>query len=244
MQSKQRVINALESFKKGEILVLIDEEDRENEGDLVYASMFSTPQKVNFLATEAKGLICVALDHATAEKLELEPMVRHNTSSYETAFTISVDDINASTGISATERDMTIKRLSDPMAKPEHLVRPGHIFPLIAKAGGVLNRTGHTEGAVDLCKLAGLFPSAVICEIMKADGEMARRKDLEDFANKHQLQTLYISDLIEYRITQESLISVINNERTVFFDKEVQQITFQDNFNKTHNAIIYLFQFL
>lgn len=237
--SEQRVLEAIEEIKKGNMVIMLDDEDRENEGDLVYAGVFSTPQKVNFLATHAKGLICVAIEKDRAKQLNLNPMVSTNTSSYETAFTVSVDAKNATTGISAAERDMTIKLLCDPFASSEDLVRPGHIFPLIAKEGGVLNRIGHTEGSVDLCKLAGLTPAGVICEIMKDDGEMARRDDLDIFAKKHNLKMIYISDLIEYRMKRESLIKEISKKETTFFDSTVISIDFQDHLKRVHTAIIF-----
>ncbi|MBD3798094.1 MAG: 3,4-dihydroxy-2-butanone-4-phosphate synthase, partial [Campylobacterales bacterium] len=181
----ERVLKAIEEIKKGKMVIMCDDEDRENEGDLVYAAAFSTPEHVNFMAKEARGLICVALSKQNAQRLELSPMVSSNTSSYETAFTVSVDAVSASTGISAKERDDTIKILANPISRPQELVRPGHIFPLIAKDGGTLVRTGHTEGSVDLCRLAGLSEAGVICEIIKEDGEMARRDDLDIFAQKH-----------------------------------------------------------
>lgn len=237
--SEQRVLEAIEEIKKGNMVIMLDDEDRENEGDLVYAGVFSTPQKVNFLATHAKGLICVAIEKDRAKQLNLNPMVSTNTSSYETAFTVSVDAKNATTGISAAERDMTIKLLCDPFALADDLVRPGHIFPLIAKEGGVLNRIGHTEGSVDLCKLAGLTPAGVICEIMKDDGEMARRDDLDIFAKKHNLKMIYISDLIEYRMKRESLIKEISKKETTFFDSAVISIAFQDHLKRMHTAIIF-----
>lgn len=237
--SEQRVLEAIEEIKKGNMVIMLDDEDRENEGDLVYAGVFSTPQKVNFLATHAKGLICVAIEKERAKQLNLNPMVSTNTSSYETAFTVSVDAKNATTGISAAERDMTIKLLCDPFASSEDFVRPGHIFPLIAKEGGVLNRIGHTEGSVDLCKLAGLAAAGVICEIMKDDGEMARRDDLDIFAKKHNLKMIYISDLIEYRIKRESLIKEISKKETTFFDFTVISIDFQDHLKRMHTAIIF-----
>lgn len=235
----QRVQEAIEAIKRGEMVIMCDDEDRENEGDLVYAATFSSPEKVNFLASEAKGLICVALEKEMAKKLELNPMVPQNTSSYETAFTVSVDAKDAATGISAHERDMTIKLLADPYTKPDDLVRPGHIFPLIAKDGGVLNRIGHTEGSVDLCKLAGLAPAGVICEIMKEDGSMMRRDDLDIFAQKHNLKMVYISDLIEYRMQRESLIKETLREEISFFDHTVEKIDFADHLGRTHTVMCF-----
>jgi 3,4-dihydroxy 2-butanone 4-phosphate synthase/GTP cyclohydrolase II len=233
----QRVLEAIEAIKRGEMVVMLDDEDRENEGDLVYASMFSSPDHVNFMATHAKGLICVALSQDIADRLELQPMVQKNNSSYETAFTISVDAAEATTGISAGERDMTIKLLADPLSRPESLVRPGHIFPLIAKDGGTLVRIGHTEGSVDLCNLAGLSSSAVICEIMKEDGTMARRDDLDIFCEKHNLKTVFISDIVEYRLAKEILVESIEEIQMDFFGVEVTKQTFKDHTGSEHTAI-------
>jgi len=235
----KRVQEAIEEIKKGNMVIMVDDEDRENEGDLVYAATFSTPEKVNFLASEAKGLICVALEKEAAKKLELNPMVPQNTSSYETAFTVSVDAKGAATGISAGERDMTIKLLADMHTKADDLVRPGHIFPLIAKDGGVLNRIGHTEGSVDLCKMAGVAPVGVICEIMKADGTMARRDDLDIFAKKHNLKIVQIADLIEYRMQRESLIKETARESIEFFDHPVEKIDFTDHLSRNHTVILF-----
>lgn len=236
----QRVQEAIEEIKKGNMVIMIDDEDRENEGDIVYASTFSTPEKVNFCASRAKGLICVALSQDIAKRLDLNPMVARNDSSYETAFTVSVDARSCETGISAYERDMTIKLLADYTSSASDLVRPGHIFPLIAKDGGTLVRTGHTEGSVDLCKLAGIAPSAVICEIMKDDGTMARRDDLEIFAKEHNLKIVYISDIVEYRMQHESLIRVVGEAKTTFLEADVKRIDFLDH-NENHH-VAYLFQ--
>jgi 3,4-dihydroxy 2-butanone 4-phosphate synthase/GTP cyclohydrolase II len=234
-----RVLEAIEEIKKGKMVIMMDDEDRENEGDIVYASTFSTPDMVNFCASEAKGLICVSVSKDIANKLELSPMVSSNTAQYETAFTVSVDATKATTGISAYERDMTIKILANPLAHASELVKPGHIFPLIAKDGGVLQRTGHTEGSVDLCKLAGLAPCAVICEIMKADGTMARKPDLELFAKEHDMKIVYISDLIEYRLRHETLINSTVSEKDTFMDIDVTKYTFVDHTENTHTAYLF-----
>jgi 3,4-dihydroxy 2-butanone 4-phosphate synthase/GTP cyclohydrolase II len=236
----KRVQEAIEEIKKGNMVIMIDDEDRENEGDLVYAATFSTPEKVNFMASEAKGLICVALNREIAQRLDLAPMVEKNDSSYETAFTVSVDAKACETGISAAERDMTIKLLADYSTRPTDLVRPGHIFPLIAKDGGTLVRTGHTEGSVDLCKMAGIAEAAVICEIMKEDGTMARRDDLEIFAKKHDLKIVYISDIVAYRMEHESLIKVVAESNTEFMNIPVRRIDFVDH-NDNHH-VVFLFK--
>ncbi len=237
MSAIQRVKDAIEEIKKGKMVIMLDDEDRENEGDLVYSAALSTDQHVNFMATHAKGLICVAVPKKTANRLELNPMVTSNTSSYETAFTVSVDCAKASTGISAGERDDTIKILSNPVSKSAELVKPGHIFPLIAKDGGVLVRTGHTEGSVDLCRLAGLNGEGVICEIMKEDGTMARRDDLDIFAKKHNMVQVYISDLVEYRLAHESLVNEISNSKEIFFNTDVTKRTFEDHLGNQHTII-------
>ena len=235
----QRVEQAIEDIKHGKMVVMIDDEDRENEGDLVYAATFSTPDHVNFMASEAKGLICVAISKDIADRLDLQPMVQKNDSQHETAFTVSVDAKEATTGISAYERDMTIRLLANPISSPEDFVRPGHIFPLIAKEGGVLVRTGHTEGSVDLCRLAGLTPATVICEIMREDGQMARRDDLEIFAQKHGLHIVYISDLVEYRLRNERLVHMTSEEEIEFFDTKVEKKIFTDHRGKEHTAVIF-----
>lgn len=237
MSAIKRVKEAIEEIKKGNMVIMLDDEDRENEGDLVYSAALSDDQKVNFMATHAKGLICVAVSKETANRLELNPMVASNTSSYETAFTVSVDCAKASTGISAGERDDTIRILANPISKSTELVRPGHIFPLIAKDGGVLQRTGHTEGSVDLCKLAGLAGEAVICEIMKADGTMARRDDLDIFAEKHSMKQVYISDLVEYRMAHESLVKEISAEKTSFMSHDASKRIFEDHLGNKHTVI-------
>jgi 3,4-dihydroxy 2-butanone 4-phosphate synthase/GTP cyclohydrolase II len=239
MSAVQRVLDAIEEFKKGRMVIMVDDEDRENEGDLVYASVFSTPDHVNFMATHAKGLICVAVNPSIAKRLNLEPMVKSNTSMHETAFTISVDAAAATTGISTAERDMTIKILANPLSHPAELVMPGHIFPLVAKEGGTLVRIGHTEGSVDLCRLAGLAESAVICEIMKEDGTMARRDDLDVFAAKHDLKTVYISDIVEYRLANEMLVKAVSEEEIEFFGVHVKKYEFADHEENRHTAIVF-----
>jgi len=220
--SIERVKRAISEIQKGNIIIMIDDEDRENEGDLVYAGVFSTPKKVNFLASKGRGLICVSLTDDIAKRLDLKPMVDSNKESFSTAFTISVDAKECTTGISAYERDLTIKKLSTPTSTPDDFVKPGHIFPLVAKKGGVLVRTGHTEGSVDICKLAGVYPSAVICEIMNQDGSMARRKDLAKFAKEHNLAVVYISDIVEYRLQFETLV-----KKTLEQNIEIDGVTFK-----------------
>ncbi|WP_458701386.1 bifunctional 3,4-dihydroxy-2-butanone 4-phosphate synthase/GTP cyclohydrolase II [Sulfurospirillum sp. 1307] len=239
MTAIDRVKRAIEDMKQGKMVVMVDDEDRENEGDLVYPATFSTPQKVNFMASEAKGLICVSVSNEIAKKLNLAPMVTNNDSQHETAFTVSVDAKLCTTGISAYERDMTIRILADTTSTPNELVRPGHIFPLIAKSGGSLVRTGHTEGSVDLCRLAGLREAAVICEIMKEDGTMARRDDLDLFCKKHDLNIIYISDIVEYRMQHESLVREVMRGNSSFLGKQAQKIDMVDHEGNHH--IVYAF---
>ena len=237
MSAIKRVQEAIEEIRKGNMVIMLDDEDRENEGDLVYAAALSTAEKVNFMATHAKGLICVSVTKETANRLELNPMVAANTSSYETAFTVSVDATSAATGISAGERDDTIRILANPVSKECELVKPGHIFPLIAKDGGVLVRTGHTEGSIDLCKLAGLNGEAVICEIMKEDGTMARRDDLDIFAQKHDMKQIYISDLVEYRLKHETLVEEVSVNKDTFFNSNVIKREFKDHLGNIHTVV-------
>jgi 3,4-dihydroxy 2-butanone 4-phosphate synthase/GTP cyclohydrolase II len=232
--SINRVNRAIEDIKQGKMVLMVDDEDRENEGDLVYAATFSTPEKVNFMASHAKGLICVSLTKKISDKLELVPMVANNNSQHETAFTVTVDAATCTTGISAYERDMTIKVLADGTSKPSDLVRPGHIFPLIAKKGGTLVRTGHTEGSVDLCKLAGLHSVAVICEVMKDDGTMARRDDLDVFCKKHDISMVYISDLVEYRLNHESLVREVASSNTKFLGADARRVDMVDHEGNHH----------
>ena len=199
---------AIAAIQKGEMVIVVDDEDRENEGDLIVASEMITTEIVNFMASKARGLICVALTEERCKQLELDLMVGKNTSANETAFTVSVDAIHpeVTTGISAADRAITIKMLVDGKTRPEQLGRPGHIFPLKAMERGVLRRTGHTEAAVDLARLAGMKPSGVLVEIMNEDGTMARLPQLYEFAQKHNLKLVTIKDLISFLFQSESLI--------------------------------------
>ncbi|HOB16738.1 MAG TPA: bifunctional 3,4-dihydroxy-2-butanone-4-phosphate synthase/GTP cyclohydrolase II [Defluviitoga sp.] len=196
----------LEDLKKEKMVIVVDDEDRENEGDLVMAAEFVTPQAINFMTKFGRGLICVPMTAERLKELDIPQMVYNNADHQRTAFTVSVDAKSVTTGISAHERAFTIKTLVDPKTVPEDLLKPGHIFPLQAKEGGVLIRAGHTEAAVDLAKLAGLYPAGVICEIMNEDGTMARLPQLAEFAQKHDLKLMTIADLITYRRKNEKLI--------------------------------------
>ncbi len=201
---------ALKDLRAGKLIIVVDDEDRENEGDFVTAAETITSEKVNFMATIGRGLICVALTEERSRKLKLERMVSNNTSLHSTAFTVSVDLVGdgCTTGISASDRAKTIKAISDKKTKPDDLARPGHIFPLIARDGGILKRTGHTEASVDLMKLAGLREVAALVEIMNDDGSMARLPNLFRLAEKYKLKIITIKDLIEYRLKTESLIEL------------------------------------
>jgi 3,4-dihydroxy 2-butanone 4-phosphate synthase/GTP cyclohydrolase II len=203
----ERVTRALEEIRNGRMVILVDDEDRENEGDLVFAAEMVAPEHINFMATHARGLICLAMDDSMLDKLELPPMVRDNQASLGTAFTVSIEARHGvTTGISARDRATTIRAAIADDAGPEKLVSPGHVFPLRARKGGVLVRTGQTEGSVDLARMAGLKPAGVICEIMREDGEMARLPELEEFGKKHGLMLLSVADMIAYRLLRERIV--------------------------------------
>ncbi len=203
-----RIEDAVESIRQGKVVIVVDDEDRENEGDFVAAAEMATSEMINFMTKEGRGLICVPLIESRCKELDLNLMVRRNTDPYLTQFTVSVDKIEdgVTTGISAKDRAITIKALVDENTRPEDLARPGHIFPLKAKSGGVLRRTGHTEAAIDLARLAGLKPAGVIVEIMNEDGTMARLSQLFEIAQKFDLKLISIENLVAYRMANESLI--------------------------------------
>lgn len=232
---------AIEDIKNGKVIIVVDDEDRENEGDFICAAETITPAIVNFMATHGRGLICVPLIEDRCEELGLEMMVGKNTAVYETPFTVSVDLLGhgCTTGISAHDRFKTIRALVDPETKPEELGRPGHIFPLKAKRGGVLRRSGHTEAAMDFARLAGFKPAGVLVEIMNEDGSMARLPDLVQVAERFNLKLVTIKDLIEYRIKKESLI-----KREIEVDMPTEfghfkLIAFdQTNSNEVHMALV------
>jgi len=202
-----RIADAIEDIRNGKMIILVDDEDRENEGDLCMASEFVTPEAINFMARYGRGLICLTLSNEFMERLKIPMMVSDNQSRFKTAFTISIEaKRGVTTGISAADRATTIRTAIADEAKPEDIVSPGHVFPILAKKGGVLVRTGQTEGSVDLARLAGLKSTGVICEIMNDDGSMARMPDLEIFAKKHGLKIATIADLITFRMQHESLV--------------------------------------
>ncbi|MCX7878573.1 MAG: bifunctional 3,4-dihydroxy-2-butanone-4-phosphate synthase/GTP cyclohydrolase II [Ignavibacteria bacterium] len=204
--------DAISDFKKGKPVIVVDDEDRENEGDLIYSAEKSTPELVNFMIRHTSGVICVPLEESRLRELDLQMMTEHNTALHQTAFTVSVDyRYGTTTGISASDRNKTILALADRNSRAEDFARPGHVFPLKAYPGGVLRRAGHTEAAVDLAKLAGHFPAGVLCEIIRKDGEMARLPELREFASKHRLKIITIKDLINYRLERENLIEKITD---------------------------------
>jgi 3,4-dihydroxy 2-butanone 4-phosphate synthase len=204
-----KIEDAVAAIARGEMIVVVDDHDRENEGDIVFASEAATPEKIAFMMNHARGLICVAMDGERLDELDIPLMVPNNTESMKTAFTVSVDYIHGtSTGISAADRAATVSALVDPTARPGDFARPGHIFPLRANPQGVLGRQGHTEAAVDLCKLAGLASAGVICEVANDDGTMSRLTDLERFAERHGLLLIAIEDLITYIQGNKGLMSI------------------------------------
>lgn len=201
-----RIEEAIYDLMLGKVIIVVDDEDRENEGDFVALADKATPEVINFMIKEGRGLVCVPVTEERAAELDLPPMVARNTDYHGTAFTVSVDHIETSTGISAHERARTVKALIDPDTRPHDFRRPGHMFPLIGKKGGVLRRTGHTEAALDLARMCGSYPAAVICEVIKEDGTMARVPDLAEIAAKHELKMITIKDLIHYRNEKEKLV--------------------------------------
>jgi 3,4-dihydroxy 2-butanone 4-phosphate synthase/GTP cyclohydrolase II len=205
-----KIEEAIRDIKRGDFVVVVDDEERENEGDLICAAEKVTAEHINFMAIHGRGLICVPMQPQDLERLQIFSMVEKNTDAHETGFTVSVDARRGtSTGISAHDRAQTIRTLINPRTEPDDLLRPGHVFPLQAKAGGVLERAGHTETAVDLARLAGLYPAGVICEIMNSDGTMARLPELIEFAKQHEIKIISVADLIKYRKHQEKLIKKI-----------------------------------
>lgn len=203
------VEQAIEDIKYGKMVVVVDDEDRENEGDLIIAAATVKPEDINFMAKYAKGLICTPIDGKRLDELNIGQMVANNTDNHETAFTVSIDAYHTETGISAFERCQTIKLLLDPKAKPSSFRRPGHVFPLRSVEGGVLRRTGHTEATTDLARLAGFYPAGLCCEIMADDGHMMRTPELKEFAKKHGLNIITVKSLIEYRKRTESFVKQV-----------------------------------
>ncbi|KFB10768.1 3,4-dihydroxy-2-butanone-4-phosphate synthase [Nitratireductor basaltis] len=204
---QKKVVEALRAFERGEIVVVMDDDGRENEGDLIVAAVHCTPEKMAFIVRHTSGIVCTPMPREEARRLQLTPMVADNDAPHQTAFTVSVDfKHGTTTGISADDRTLTVRNLANPNVGVSDFVRPGHIFPLVAREGGVLMRSGHTEAAVDLCKLAGLPPVGVICELVNDDGTVMRGPDVQAFAEKHELKQVTVADLIAYRQRQETLV--------------------------------------
>ena len=229
---------ALEDLKKGKLILVSDDEDRENEGDLICAAEFATTENVNFMAAYAKGLICMPMSKEMTNRLNLNQMVSKNTDNHETAFTVSIDHVETTTGISAVERSITALKVIDENSKPEDFRRPGHMFPLLAKDGGVLVRMGHTEATVDLMRLAGLKECGLCCEIMRDDGDMMRRDDLIDFAKKHNIKMITVSDLIDYRKKNEDLMELYAKAKMPTKYGEFEILTFVNKITKEHHVVL------
>ena len=233
-----KIEDAINDLKNGKVIIVVDDENRENEGDFVFPAENISPDIVNFMATEGRGLICVPLTEKRCKKLNLKPMVVNNTELMETAFTVSVDlkGNGVTSGISASDRAKTIKSLVDENTKPRDLAKPGHIFPLVGKTGGVLRRTGHTEAAIDLARLAGFKPAGVVCEIMNKDGSMARLPELIKLSKKLELKIISIEDLVSYRMKNDSLIELVDkfNFKSIYGDFNIHI------FNQTNNNQIHL----
>jgi len=231
----------IEDFKQGKMVIIMDDEDRENEGDLVMAAESVTPEAINFMARFGRGLICLTLTEQHCKQLRLPLMVSDNQAAYSTNFTVSIEAATGvTTGISATDRALTIQAAANPNAKPEDIVQPGHIFPLKAQLGGVLTRAGHTEAGCDLAQLSGKTPAAVIVEILNEDGSMARRPDLEKFAETHQLKIGTIADLISYRLENEMTVQRLSQCHMPTVHGEFELMTYQDTVNsQVHLALVY-----
>ncbi len=225
--------NAIAAIKDGEMIIVVDEPDRENEGDLIMAAEKVTPESINFMAKYGRGLICLPTCSERLADLQLNPMVVDNTAQMQTAFTVTIDAKEVTTGISAQERAYTIKKFVDENAVPSDFVRPGHIFPLEAKPGGVLRRAGHTEATVDLARLAGLYPAGVLCEVLNDDGSMARVPELFKFAQKHNLKIITISDLIAYRRRTETLIKKVSTATIPTVHGEFKLHAYENNVDGT-----------
>lgn len=229
----------LQDVRQGKPVIIVDDENRENEGDIVIAAQFASQETINFMVKEARGIVCTPMRREALAHLDIGPMVTHNTDNHETAFTVSVDHVDTTTGVSPAERAYTMQKLIDPASKPEDFRRPGHVFPLIYKEGGVLVRNGHTEASLDLCRLAGLKEAAVICEITKDDGSMSRLPDLLAFAQKHSLKIASIADLQDYRKIHEPLIELGAKAGLPTCFGDFQILVFKNSLDdKEHLAIV------
>jgi 3,4-dihydroxy 2-butanone 4-phosphate synthase/GTP cyclohydrolase II len=240
-KSITRVIEAIETIRKGGMVIMVDDEDRENEGDIVFAAEHATPDKINFMAKEARGLICLPLAPQFIDQLKLPLMddASKGAGGHTTAFTVSIEARHGvTTGISAADRAHTVRVAVAEGAKPDDLVVPGHIFPLCAKKGGVLERSGHTEGSIDLARLAGCKPAAVICEIMNDDGTMARMQDLEIFSQNHRLPIVTIEDLIAYRLMRDSLVKVVDHSSVETEEGQFETMLFESVLDGSQHVVL------
>lgn len=234
-----RVEEAIYELMRGKVIIVVDDEDRENEGDFVALAEKATPEVINFMITQGRGLVCLPITQERAEELDLQPMVAQNTDYHGTAFTVSIDHKDTTTGISAYERSLTVRGIMDPKAKPSDFRRPGHMFPLIAKKGGVLRRAGHTEAAVDLARMCGAYPAGVICEVIKEDGTMARLPDLMEIARTFDLKLISVKDLIHYRNEKEKLVNREVEVRMPTDYGEFRAIAYTNDVdNKEHVALV------
>jgi len=235
-----KIEEAIEDIKNGKIVILVDDEDRENEGDFVVAAEYATPEAINFMATHGRGLICLAFTKEYADRLALQPMKPENNDlPQHTAFTIPIDAVkDVTTGISAYDRAKTISQAICEESKPEDFIRPGHVFPLIARKGGVLVRAGHTEGSVDIARISGLKPASVICEIMKDDGDMARLEDLETIARKHNIKIATIADLISYRLENEKFVNRVAEAELPTEFGTFKSIVYESEINPVHHVAL------
>lgn len=238
MRNFNTIEEAIEDIRQGKMVVVVDDEDRENEGDLILAAEKVTPDAINFMVKHAGGLICMPIIQKRLDELNIEMMVHNNTDKKQTAFTVSIDYAGATTGISAAERAETIRRVVDPSSLPHDFNRPGHIFPLVAKEHGVLERSGHTEAAVDLCRLAGLYPAGVICEIMNEDGSMSRVPDLMDYVDRFHLKIITIADLISYRRSNEHIVVQEAVAEMPTTHGEFKVVGFVDKINGDHHIAL------
>lgn len=238
MYTFNTIDEAIEDIKQGKMVVVIDDEDRENEGDLLMAAEKVTPEAINFMAKYGRGLICMPTTGERLKELDILPMVTHNTETLQTAFTVSIDAAETTTGISAHERALTISKVPKPNSNPKDFKKPGHVFPLEAKEGGVLKRAGHTEAAVDLAKLAGLYPAGVICEIMNEDGTMARTPELMEYVKKHNLKIITIASLIFYRKKREILIKRVTEASMPTKYGDFKIVGFENTLNGEHHVAL------
>ena len=239
MKTFTEIEEIIEEYRKGNFVIIVDDEDRENEGDLAFAAQACTPEKINFMAKHGRGLICVSMTGSRLDELDIAPMVHQNSSRFETAFTVSVEaKEGTTTGISASDRSTTVLRLIDPKAGPLDFVKPGHTFPIRAREGGVLVRSGQTEASVDMAKLAGLYPAGVICEIMNDDGTMARLPMLQEFSKKFNIRIISVADLIRYRVAHEKFVKLNARAKLPTRYGEFEMLTYEEVISKAVHMVL------